>query len=188
MRAPPSLRTAWRSPGSKRRSVPGPASRDAAVGVELHGAVQDGDPRVLLDLVVAELLARVEDDEHGARLVRGMENDRVARALGRLELEQVPRRPSRAFYHAEGRSYTRPTVALAVDRYELGPIGTNCYVVRASSAAQEAVVIDPGDDATELRRELERCGARVAGILITHTHFDHIGGIADLAEATGAPV
>jgi hydroxyacylglutathione hydrolase len=79
-------------------------------------------------------------------------------------------------------------VALAVDRYELGPIGTNCYVVRASSAAQEAVVIDPGDDTTEITAELDGRGARVAGVLITHTHFDHIGGVAGLAESTGASV
>jgi glyoxylase-like metal-dependent hydrolase (beta-lactamase superfamily II) len=79
-------------------------------------------------------------------------------------------------------------VALAVDRYELGPIGTNCYVVRAADDAAEAVVIDPGDDVTELRADLERRGAACAGILVTHTHFDHIGGIADLAEATGAEV
>jgi hydroxyacylglutathione hydrolase len=75
-------------------------------------------------------------------------------------------------------------VSLAVDRYQLGPFGTNCYVVRASPGAAEAVVIDPGDDVSGLRLD----GATVAGILITHTHFDHIGGIADLAEATGAPV
>jgi glyoxylase-like metal-dependent hydrolase (beta-lactamase superfamily II) len=75
-------------------------------------------------------------------------------------------------------------VSLAVDRYQLGPFGTNCYVVRASDDATEAVVIDPGDDVSGLRLE----GWTVAAILITHTHFDHIGGIADLAEATGAPV
>jgi hydroxyacylglutathione hydrolase len=79
-------------------------------------------------------------------------------------------------------------VSLAVDRYELGPIGTNCYVVRASRGAPEAVVIDPGDDVTDLRLELARFGARCVAILVTHTHFDHIGGIADLAEASGAPV
>ena len=75
-----------------------------------------------------------------------------------------------------------------VDRYELGPIGTNCYVVRASHGAPEAVVVDPGGNAAELRLELARFGARCAAILITHGHWDHLGGVADLAERTGASV
>jgi hydroxyacylglutathione hydrolase len=79
-------------------------------------------------------------------------------------------------------------VSLAVDRYELGPIGTNCYVVRASRGADEAVVVDPGGEVTQLRLELARGGARCVAILITHGHFDHLGGVADLADATGAPV
>ena len=77
---------------------------------------------------------------------------------------------------------------LAVDRYELGPIGTNCYVVRASREAPEAVVVDPGGDATTVRLELARMGAACAAILVTHTHWDHLGAVADLAEGTEAPV
>ena len=79
-------------------------------------------------------------------------------------------------------------MSLAVDRYELGPIGTNCYVVRADRGAVEAVVIDPGGDAPQLRLELARIGARPVAILITHGHWDHLGGVAELAEASGAPV
>lgn len=77
---------------------------------------------------------------------------------------------------------------LAVARYELGPIETNCYVVRASPTAAEAVVIDPGADAASIRLELATMGARCAGILVTHCHWDHLGGVADLAEGTGAQV
>jgi hydroxyacylglutathione hydrolase len=72
-------------------------------------------------------------------------------------------------------------MSLAVDRYELGPVGTNCYVVRREPGAAEAVVVDPGADLDELPDEC-------AGILITHSHWDHLGGVADLAERTGAKV
>lgn len=77
---------------------------------------------------------------------------------------------------------------LVVDRYELGPIGTNAYVVRIGTDASEAVVVDPGGDTTDMRLELARSGARCSAILVTHTHWDHIGGVADLAEGAGAPV
>jgi hydroxyacylglutathione hydrolase len=79
-------------------------------------------------------------------------------------------------------------VGLAVEKYELGPIGTNCYVVRAAQGAAEAVVIDPGAEAQRLLDGLERLNARCVAILITHGHWDHLGAVADLAEATGARV
>ena len=79
-------------------------------------------------------------------------------------------------------------MALRVDQLPLGPMGTNCYVVRAAVGADEAVVVDPSGDATELRLALARLGTRCVGILVTHGHFDHLLGVADLAEGTGAPV
>jgi hydroxyacylglutathione hydrolase len=79
-------------------------------------------------------------------------------------------------------------VSLAVDRYELGPIGTNCYVVRTDRGAPDAVVVDPGGDADRLQSELAAMGAHCAAILITHGHWDHLGAVADVAEAAGAPV
>jgi hydroxyacylglutathione hydrolase len=75
-----------------------------------------------------------------------------------------------------------------VDTYVLGQAQENGYVVRAARDSAEAVVIDPGDDATRLRLELARSGAGCRAILITHCHWDHLGAVADLAEGTGAPV
>jgi glyoxylase-like metal-dependent hydrolase (beta-lactamase superfamily II) len=68
-----------------------------------------------------------------------------------------------------------------VETHALGPTETNCYVVRADAASSRAVVIDPGYEGFEPGHDLE-------AILVTHGHFDHIGAVAELAEATGAPV
>jgi glyoxylase-like metal-dependent hydrolase (beta-lactamase superfamily II) len=80
------------------------------------------------------------------------------------------------------------TVSLVVDSFVLGPAQENCYFLRAKPDAPEAVVVDPGDEAGELQRELARRNASCAGILVTHCHWDHLGAVAELAEASGAPV
>jgi len=77
---------------------------------------------------------------------------------------------------------------LAVHQLPLGSIGTNCYLVRADGSSTDAVVVDPGANAEEISGALAGIGATCAAILLTHSHFDHIGALADLAEATGAPV
>ena len=79
-------------------------------------------------------------------------------------------------------------MSLAVDQLELGPIGTNTYVVRASAEADVAVVVDPSGDAATILRALDVVGVDPAAIFVTHGHFDHIVSLADLAEGSGAPV
>jgi glyoxylase-like metal-dependent hydrolase (beta-lactamase superfamily II) len=79
-------------------------------------------------------------------------------------------------------------VPLAVEQLTLGPIQTNCYIVRAERGAGEAIVVDPSGDHADLRLRLASMGARCTAILVTHGHWDHLVGVAELAEGTGAPV
>lgn len=63
----------------------------------------------------------------------------------------------------------------------------NCYLVW-DDASKEALVFDPGDGAEEISAAIEKAGLRPAGILLTHAHFDHIGGIPALVSRYGLPV
>lgn len=69
----------------------------------------------------------------------------------------------------------------------VGMIQENSFLV-SQEGATEAVIVDPGDEAPKLLAALEERGQTLAGILVTHTHFDHIGAVADLHDATGAEV
>jgi hydroxyacylglutathione hydrolase len=74
---------------------------------------------------------------------------------------------------------------LTFQRYTLGPLQTNCYVV-VNSERTHAVVIDPGTADGALQRKLD--GLKVAAILLTHAHFDHIGGVDALRKRYNCPV
>jgi glyoxylase-like metal-dependent hydrolase (beta-lactamase superfamily II) len=77
---------------------------------------------------------------------------------------------------------------LDVRMFTVGPVQENCFIVRPKDAAN-AVIVDPGDEPDKLLGAIEGLGIeRVEAILITHTHFDHVGAVAPLASATGAPV
>ena len=78
--------------------------------------------------------------------------------------------------------------SLDVRMFTVGPVQENCFIVREKDAPA-AIVVDPGDEVDQLISAIERLNIEtVEAILITHTHFDHIGAVAPLAEATGAPV
>ena len=74
-----------------------------------------------------------------------------------------------------------------VRTFTVGPVQENCHVARLDGSDQ-AIVIDPGDEAPRLLEAIAALGLEVAAILLTHTHFDHVGAVAPLARATGAEV
>jgi glyoxylase-like metal-dependent hydrolase (beta-lactamase superfamily II) len=78
-------------------------------------------------------------------------------------------------------------VGLEVRGYPVGPVQENCYIAWATGST-DALVIDPGEEADRLIAALRDEGLTAAAILLTHTHFDHVGAVAPLAAATGAEV
>jgi hydroxyacylglutathione hydrolase len=74
-----------------------------------------------------------------------------------------------------------------VRSFTVGPVQENTYIVRHDDAV-DALIVDPGDESERLLQAIDALGVKLAAILLTHTHFDHIGAVADIAEATGAPV
>jgi hydroxyacylglutathione hydrolase len=69
----------------------------------------------------------------------------------------------------------------------VGPLQENCFLVRGDGG-DRALLIDPGDEAQRLQGVMDELGVSLDAILLTHTHFDHIGAVAALARATQAPV
>jgi glyoxylase-like metal-dependent hydrolase (beta-lactamase superfamily II) len=75
---------------------------------------------------------------------------------------------------------------MEVYTYTVGPLLENCSLICAEGG--EAVLVDPGEEAERLKLAIGQMDVTVKAILVTHTHFDHIGAVTPLAEATGAPV
>jgi hydroxyacylglutathione hydrolase len=78
--------------------------------------------------------------------------------------------------------------ALDVRAFTVGPVQENSYIVRAGPDATRGVIVDPGDEPERLLKAIDSLGVQIEAILITHCHFDHIGAVAPVASATGAPV
>jgi hydroxyacylglutathione hydrolase len=77
---------------------------------------------------------------------------------------------------------------LDVRSFTVGPVQENTYIVRRDGDAKHAVIVDPGEEPERLLAAAEALGVEIDAILITHCHFDHIGAVAPIARATGAPV
>jgi hydroxyacylglutathione hydrolase len=74
-----------------------------------------------------------------------------------------------------------------VRAFTVGPVAENSYIFRRDGS-DRALIVDPGDEADKLLGAIDALGVTLEAILLTHTHFDHVGAVAPVAEATGAPV
>ena len=74
-----------------------------------------------------------------------------------------------------------------VRMFTVGQIAENCFLFRLDGS-DRAVIVDPGDEAERILAAADELGVSIEAILLTHTHFDHIGAVAPIAKATGAPV
>ena len=76
---------------------------------------------------------------------------------------------------------------LNIHTLTLGAYGTNCYIVN-DSASETCCVIDPGYTPEKILDEVNALGLTVEAILLTHGHFDHVGGVKEIAAETGCDV
>ncbi|HYP47334.1 MAG TPA: MBL fold metallo-hydrolase [Thermoleophilaceae bacterium] len=74
-----------------------------------------------------------------------------------------------------------------VRMFTVGQVAENCYLFRRDGS-DRALMVDPGDEADKLLAAIDALGVKLDGILLTHTHFDHVGAVAPVAKATGAEV
>lgn len=74
---------------------------------------------------------------------------------------------------------------MAVAAFPLGPLGTNSYII---NSGEDAVSVDVGGDPAPILAYLEEKKLKLLAVCLTHRHFDHVYGVAALADATGAPV
>src|SRR5688500_5858788 len=78
-------------------------------------------------------------------------------------------------------------MSLDVRMLTVGPVAENCFVLR-QEGSDRGLIVDPGEEPERILGAVQDLGIGVDAILLTHCHFDHIGAVAPVAEATRAPV
>jgi hydroxyacylglutathione hydrolase len=76
---------------------------------------------------------------------------------------------------------------MIIRKLVVGPYASNCYIV-GSEATKAGMIIDPGAEAKEIIRTVEKLGLRIKLIVLTHRHPDHVGAAAQVKAATRAPM
>jgi len=77
---------------------------------------------------------------------------------------------------------------MRISNYVCGALGSNCFIVQDEGTGK-AVIIDAGEFIEEIREHIDRIGKEnIVAILLTHCHFDHTMGAAELRDYTGAPL
>lgn len=76
---------------------------------------------------------------------------------------------------------------LQILEYNVGDIGTNCYLM-VNTDTKETIIVDPGGDAQMLKRHITQQGLTPTAILLTHAHYDHAHHAKPLKEEYGIPV
>lgn len=66
---------------------------------------------------------------------------------------------------------------MVIDTVKVGSLQTNCYILKKDN---KCLIIDPGADYESIKEKLK--GLEILGILITHSHFDHVGALEDIAN------
>jgi len=161
------------------------AVRGASCGVSLrlsHGGrrIHQGGTRGHVDVRVLVLTSKPKNGSsryRRAHLRSAGDGDlRPCRLL--LELFLYRRRQARK---AQGKM-------IDVRMFTVGPVQENLLHRPQQGDAGEALIVDPGEEADRLLQAAEALETNIEAILLTHTHFDHVGAVAPIAKATGAPV
>lgn len=76
---------------------------------------------------------------------------------------------------------------MIIEKLEVGPLAVNCYMV-GDEVSRVGMIIDPGAESAAIMKRVKALGFDIKFIVLTHAHFDHIGALKELKEATKAEI
>ena len=76
---------------------------------------------------------------------------------------------------------------MILEMLTVSPFQENCYVI-GDEESMTGAIIDPGDEAARIALTVERVGLEISQIIVTHSHIDHVGAVAQLVDEYMCPV